>query len=234
MGTRAANGPDIHWCMDWPALHGPAAWLWLALAALYAAFIVWYGGRGRPLTAAEREALLQRLAQRVDGEDKAQQLAAVRTLVSDDDGREFVMHNLVCWRARAQYDRSGPLAHLDGGDAREADRRYGRLLAPELLKRGCVPIFIGLRAGRFIEPDGEPRWDYAALVRYRSRRDFLHFALAIERQGIVQHKWAAIEHTRIFPLRPMISLVAVRLIVAVALLMLGLAAHGLLRAGGWT
>jgi hypothetical protein len=43
------------------------------------------------------------------------------------------------------------------------------------------------------------------MVRYRSRRDFLNFAIDIESQGISVHKWAAIEQTQVFPVRPLIS-----------------------------
>lgn len=205
----------------------------LALALLYALFLLWYGGRGRPLSTAEREALLAELAQRAAGDDAAEQVAAVRALVAEDDGREFMMHNLVRWRERAAYDSAGPYGHLNGSDARAADRRYGRLIGPELLKRGCVPVFIAPRAGRFMEHAAEPVWDYVALVRYRSKRDFLRFALAIERSGIVQHKWAAIAQTRIFPVRPLLSLVMVRLTLAAVLFALWLVLATAARLGGW-
>ena len=63
-----------------------------------------------------------------------------------------------------------------------------------------------------------------AMVRYRSRRDFLDFALEIERGDIVMHKWAAIASTHVFPVQPLLSLVMVRGLVLVLLALLGLAA----------
>jgi hypothetical protein len=48
------------------------------------------------------------------------------------------------------------------------------------------------------------------MVRYRSLRDFLRFANAITKDRITVHKWAAIENTQIFPVRPLVSLIFVR------------------------
>jgi hypothetical protein len=54
------------------------------------------------------------------------------------------------------------------------------------------------------------------MVRYRSKRDFLRFALAIERGDISMHKWAALEKTHVFPVQPIVSLFLVRGLVAAA------------------
>ena len=82
---------------------------------------------------------------------------------------------------------------------------------------GSVPVFIARRIGSFIQPDGADHWHYVAMVRYRSRRDFLRFALAIEAGEISMHKWAALEKTHVFPVRPLVSLVLVRCTVGVLL-----------------
>ena len=66
------------------------------------------------------------------------------------------------------------------------------------------------------------------MVRYRSRRDFLRFALMIERQDIAVHKWAAIAKTHVFPVQPLVSLVLVRAVIGMALALVAVAAHGLL------
>ena len=196
----------------------------LPLAALYGVFLWWWGGRGRPLTPAEVEQGLQalRAAAAPPPPPAAAEalLAGVRQLLAGDDGREFVMVNLVRHRARAAYPPGERWAGL-GDDPREADRRYGRAIVPHLLRQGSLPLFIARRSGRLFEPPGAEAWHYVALVRYRSRRDFLHFALAIERAGIAVHKWAAIETTQVFPTRPMLSLITVRATVAAALLLLG-------------
>ena len=67
------------------------------------------------------------------------------------------------------------------------------------------------------------------MVRYRSRRDFLRFALASEKKNNFIHNWAAIEKTHVFPVQPLISLVFVRGMVGMALALLGVALGGWLR-----
>ena len=59
-------------------------------------------------------------------------------------------------------------------------------------------------------------------MRYRSRKDFLRFAIASNRADTFVHKWAAIEKTHIFPVRPLVSLFAVRSLVGLLALSLGL------------
>jgi hypothetical protein len=191
----------------------------MALSALYLLFLIWYGGSGKPLSEAELvqfERELGRLGTDVHGHSAAE---LVRLLAANDDGKAFVMHNLVRYRAKALY----PPGHSYGDSARAADKRYGRAIIWPLLRRACLPVFIAKCAGRFIQPEGAPDWHYVAMVRYRSRRDFLRFAVAIESQDIAIHKWAAIEQTHITPLKPMVSLVLVRGVVGAAFALIGFA-----------
>ena len=109
-----------------------------------------------------------------------------------------------------------------GVDPRKADQRYGRAIVWPLLRYGNHPVFIARRNGRFIDPEGADQWHYVAMVRYRSKRDFLRFALKIERADIAVHKWAAIEKTHVFPVQALVSLVFVRATVASALVVLGI------------
>lgn len=179
----------------------------IVLLALYGAFVFWYGGRGTPLRRDEIDANMRQLAALPAAAQQPRLLASLQTLMEQDDGREFVMQNLARYRPKAMYPRGHE--HF-GDDPRAADRRYARAIVPQLLRRGSLPIFIARRSGSFIEPDGMPAWHYVAMVRYRSRRDFLRFALAIERGDIAMHKWAALEQTHVFPVHPLISLVFVR------------------------
>ncbi len=190
-------------------------WLWWGVPlALYGAFLVWYGGRSRPLTPEEARPLLAELATYVHDEPGRSLVDALAELAARDDGREFVMQNLARYRAKAAYPSGSPY----DDNPRAADQRYFKGLLPHLLRRGSVPVFIARCRGRFAEPvGGGEDWHYVAMVRYRSRRDFLHFALAIERAGVSVHKWAALESTHVFPVQPLISLIFVRGAVAVLL-----------------
>ncbi len=185
----------------------------LAALALFALFVWWYGGAGKPMDAVEQAQLMQALGQRLKGTQGESLLHEARELLASEDGKEFVMHNCVRYRAKALYPPGLPY----GDDPREADKRYGRAIIPHLLRRACVPVFIAKRSGRFIDVEGVPDWHYVAMVRYRSRRDFFHFALAIGHEGIDVHKWAAIDKTVVFPVKPLVSLVAVRFTVAALL-----------------
>lgn len=197
----------------------------LVLLALYGFFHLWYGGRGQPLGADETEDFMRQLAGKAPDVHTSKLLDSVRQLVARDDGREFVMQNLVRYRSKALYPAGFPY----NDDPRAADRRYAKAIMPHLLRCGSLPIFIAKRSGSFLEPDGAENWHYVAMVRYRSKRDFLRFALRIEQHDVAVHKWAAIEKTHVFPVQPIVSLLAVRSAVAAMLLTLGLMLVLLLR-----
>ncbi len=199
----------------------------LPLALLYALFLRWWGGRSAPMTPSEIEDRLLVFQQLPLSAHDREMLPALREFALQDDGRAFVMQNLVKYRPRALYPADSPYAQDDiSGVA--ADRRYGRRVLWPLLKVGSLPLFIARRQGRLVEPAGSDDWQMVAMVRYRSRRDFLRFALAITGDDIAIHKWAAIEKTHVFPVVPFISLFAVRVGVALALTCLGLMLHILL------
>jgi hypothetical protein len=184
-----------------------------AAIALFALFVWWYGGNGRPMSAAEKARILEALRQRLQGTPGEPLIDEAAQLMASDDGKEFIMHNCVRYRAKALY----PSGHDYGDDPRAADRRYGKAIFPHLLRRACLPVFIARRSGRFVDCEGVPDWHYVAMVRYRSQRDFFNFALAIGDTGEDVHKWAAIGQTLIFPVQPIVSLISVRLWVAVTL-----------------
>jgi hypothetical protein len=198
-------------------MSGSMLYVVLPLAALYTVFLVWYGGSGRPLTREEIDGYLAALRRNANEGSGLIQLADVERMLERDDGREFIMHNVIRYRQKALY----PPGSGYGDSAPAADRRYGKAVLPYLLRYGNLPLFIARRSGSFVEPEGIDRWDVVAMVRYRSRRDFLRFATAITSDRITQHKWAAIENTQVFPVRPIVSLIFVRGAVGALLLAIG-------------
>lgn len=66
--------------------------IFAGLAALYAVFLLWYGGRGKPLTQDEIEQSLRELGARSQQANQSVLLDEVRMLLANDDGREFAMH----------------------------------------------------------------------------------------------------------------------------------------------
>lgn len=195
----------------------------LPLLLVYAAFWFWWGGKGRPMSPQEIEEGLQQLQATDTSEHGREAVAQVRELLSKDDGKEFIMLNLVRHRPKALY----PEGLHYGDDPREADRRYGKSIIWDLLRNGNFMLFIAKRSGNFIVPQGADTWHYVAMVRYRSRRDFLRFAQQSSRADKFVHKWAAIEKTHVFPVKPMVSLFLVRTTVGLALTVLGTLLHAL-------
>ena len=191
----------------------------------YVVFLLWYGGRGKPLTVSETEALLaemqKRAGKQVQAEDKSSILDQFRELAKNDDGWEYYMVNLLKFRKEALY----PEGSSFGDDSLAANDRYNRAIIPLLLKHGGHPVFDSLVQGRFIHPEAGEDWDHVAMVRYRSRRDMLKMAVEIAGLGVDVHKWASLEKTQVFPVKPLFNLNLIRVVVAVVLFTVAMLVH---------
>lgn len=202
---------------------GSMIWI-VVFILLYAAFLAWYGGRGKPLSPAETDALLVEMRQRAgkltQEDDEGYLLKQFRELAKSDDGRAFYMVNLLKFRQKALYPAGSPY----GDDPLAANERYNRAILPLLLKHGGHPVFLSQVQGRFLYFDGAEDWDQVAMVRYRSRRDLLKMAVELAGQGVDSHKWAALEKTQVFPVKPVITLFLVKAIVLLLLLVTALIA----------
>lgn len=193
------------------------------LVLLYLAFWLWYGGNGRPMSTEEIEEALNKLRSTDPAHNNSAEVDDIRQLLASDDGKEFVMQNLVRYRAKALYPEGSTYSE----DPREADKRYGKSIIGDLLRYGNLLIFIARKSGDFVKPEGADAWHYVAMVRYRSRRDFVRFAIRANQADKFMHKWAAIEKTHVFPVKPLINLFAVRTLVALFLFSLGVIALAL-------
>lgn len=173
-----------------------AWWIWLLAGGLYLAFRAWYDGWRRPLRPEEVDAYLERLA--AGPEATPERLESVRRFLSADDGREFLMVNLI---------RLHPEPALDPetGErlpARALLERYTRPFIRALLRRGGHPSLLANVAGSYtdawnVEPD--PGWSFVGLMRYRSRRDLMELATAPDFGRSHAFKIAAIANTLAFP-----------------------------------
>lgn len=161
---------------------------------------------------------MQRRAGKQTQGQEAPILEQFRDLTRNDDGREFYMVNLLKFRNQALC----PGGSRYGDDPAAANDRYNRAIIPLLLKYGGHPIFAGQVLGRFIHPGANDDWDQVAMVRYRSRRDMLQMAVEIAGKGIDRDKWAALEKTQVFPVRPLVNLIFVRVTVAAILTVVAL------------
>ncbi|MDX2169517.1 MAG: hypothetical protein SF182_20785 [Deltaproteobacteria bacterium] len=208
-----------------------ALWIWLTAAAAYAAFRLWYDNwRGR-LTAAEVDDFVARLAASPSAE--VNDMATLRAFLASDDGREFLMLNLV--RLNPE-----PVPNPRGGaalPAAQAMQVYMREFFPLLVRRAGHPAIAARPIGGYVDawnvaPD--PGWSVVGLMRYRSRRDMALLATDPRFSAAHAFKLAAMPVTFSFPTAPRLTLfvsprvwVGLLLALAAALAHLGvLLAHG--------
>jgi hypothetical protein len=193
---------------------------YIILTAIYLGWLVWYGGSGNPLTIEEASYFKDQMTQsgEIYKKDVTEPLMYMDHLIESDDGNEFIMVNLIKFRAIATYPPGSQWAgETDPG---LADSRYGEAILPLLLKRASLPILTSSVNGKFINDGGDNEWDMVALVRYRSVRDMLDMMLEMSTMDIIDHKWAAIERTHVFPVKPRLSLISLRLILAMILVLI--------------
>jgi hypothetical protein len=78
----------------------------------------------------------------------------------------------------------------------DADARYTRALAPLLLARGGHPVALLTPFAVFLDTGPSPaQWHTVALMRHRSRRDFLDMITSSEYARAEVHKWASVADT---------------------------------------
>ena len=80
--------------------------IWIGALFLYLAFRLWYDGLRRPLTQGEIEKFTKIIEKRGSEGLDTQDAAIVRKFMEEDDGKEFIMINLV------EFNRS-PVIHPD-------------------------------------------------------------------------------------------------------------------------
>lgn len=148
--------------------------IWGTALLAYGAFRLWYDNWSGPLKLAEIDAFLAQMAGRFEGTGNSPDV--LRAFLAADDGREFVMLNLV----KAQLD---PVEDPQTGQmvqGFELLKRYSKRFMPVLFRNGGHPGIVGRKVGGYVdawntEPD--PGWTVFGLMRYRSRRDMIKLVM---------------------------------------------------------
>lgn len=196
--------------------------IWTAAAALYLLFRLWYDSWRGPLTKAEIDAFFAAVQGKFSGGNDP---AVLRSFLEADDGKEFVMLNLV-------KVEQGVVADPHTGEpvpGPEMMRRYSDPFVRALIRRGGHPGMVGRKVGPYVdawqvEPD--PGWTIFGLMRYRSRRDML--AMITDPRFADHHafKLLGIPTTFSFPTQRQVSIYAgPRLTVALVLALGAALAH---------
>lgn len=197
--------------------------IWLAAALAYGAFRLWYDNWRGPLTAAEVDDFVARLAASPGA--AVNDMDTLRAFLAADDGREFVMLNLV--RLNPQ-----PIADPETGalvPAPQAIRRYMRAFFPLLLRRAGHPAIVARPLGGYVDAwnvEPNPGWSMVGWMRYRSRRDMA--VLATDPRFFAAHpfKIAAMPATFSFPTAPQLQVsLSPRLWVGLVLALAAALAH---------
>jgi hypothetical protein len=197
--------------------------IWAAALAAYVLFRLWYDNWSGPLKQSEVDAFLAKLEGRCDATGNSPEV--LRAFLEADDGREFVMLNLV----KAQLDQVHDPASGQRVQGIELLRRYSKRFMPLLLRNGGHPGLVGRKVGGYIDawnttPD--PGWTLFGLMRYRSRRDLMKLVMDPAFVDTHPEKILGTLATFSFPTQRMISLyLSPRVTVALLLALLAALTH---------
>ena len=148
--------------------------IWGTALLAYGAFRLWYDNWSGPLKPAEIDAFLAQMAGRFEATGNSPDV--LRAFLAADDGREFVMLNLV--KAQLEPVEDPQTGQMVQGF--ELLKRYSKRFMPVLFRNGGHPGIVGRKVGGYVdawntEPD--PGWTVFGLMRYRSRRDMIKLVM---------------------------------------------------------
>lgn len=169
---------------------------WAILAVAYGLFLLWHTPWQDPLTEAELESYAE-AALAAEAQNGAEPAAFAAFFLSDD-GRPFYMVNLITFRQEAVYEEGFPDSVTS---AEEANQIYAQTVLRLLLARGSYPVVLLDPKVALLNSyrDVIGTVDTVAVVRYRSRRDFLDMVSSDSFRAIEVHKWASVEQTLVMP-----------------------------------
>jgi hypothetical protein len=200
-----------------------AWWAWLVALVLYGLFRLWYDNWRGPLSPGEIDAFMAKSAETKMGDYSDP--AVVRAFLEADDGREFIMSNLVSVHVT---EVPHPLTGVPTkGLALLQD--YGMRFVKVLLRHGGHPMLAMRKVGGYVDawntpPD--PGWHVVGAMRYRSRRDMMELATDPSLRDVHPLKTAGTAATFSFPTQVILGFaLRPRAWVALVLALLAALAH---------
>ncbi|WP_374144965.1 hypothetical protein [Sphingomonas sp. 28-63-12] len=174
--------------------------IWGSAALLYALFRAWYDNWRGTLRPDEIARYLRLLDGRSDTTPEA--LDRLRLFIEDDDGRDFLMFNIVKANLAPVADpASGAIV-----PGLSLLQRYARQFTPVLIANGGHPAIIRRKIGGYMDSWGtedDPGWSVIGLMRYRSRRDMMNLVVDPRFEAAHPDKLAGTLATFSFPTMPM-------------------------------
>ncbi|PLW82440.1 hypothetical protein CWI75_11810 [Kineobactrum sediminis] len=187
--------------------------IWVTALLIYALFWSWYVGFRRKVTAEEVEALMALIA--THGRLTEQQRENVRGFLLNDDGKDFVMVNLLLLK-NPRRESAKKLA------------RYQKIFLGALLRKAGHPVMVAMAASGSVENvacDQDEGWGAAGMIRYRSRRDLMEILPATIGSEHHDLKLESLERTFAFPASPWFLFGGPKVIAPLCIALLAALAH---------
>jgi hypothetical protein len=190
-----------------------AVMIWTIAALAYAVFWFWYVGFQKKVTPQEVE-----MSMRVFDHDDSwtsNQQKHLRRFLLDDDGKDFVMVNLLHLKSPKK-------------ESLEKLNKYQKVFLGSLLRKAGHPIMIARAASGNVENvacDHADDWSAAGMIRYRSRRDLMNIlpaTIGSKHHGL---KLESLEKTFAFPAAPWFMFGGPRIVVALGIALLAALMH---------
>jgi hypothetical protein len=177
------------------------------------------------LTSTEVAAYMAKIeAQHAPAADR-NDLAVIRKFLSEDDGHEFFMLNLV----RVAPGKISAPGTGELKPAREVLDGYTSVFIPALIARAGHPAVVARKVGGYVDAWGvepDPGWSIVGYMRYRSRRDLAELVVDPRFGGAHDFKFAAMPQTFSFPTQPiMLTLMKPTYFIGLILALIAALAH---------
>ena len=190
-----------------------AVMIWIIAVLAYVAFWFWYVGFQKKVTPQEVAATMCIFEH--DDTWTATQKEHLRNFLLDDDGKDFVMVNLLHLKSPKK-------------ESLEKLNTYQKIFLGSLLRKAGHPVMIARAASGNVENvacDHADDWSAAGMIRYRSRRDLMNIlpaTIGSEHHGL---KLESLEKTFAFPASPWFMFGGPRIVVALGIALLASVLH---------
>jgi len=187
--------------------------IWATAGLIYALFWWWYVGFRPKVTPVEVEQTMGLF--KTEGGWTDQQRENLRNFLANDNGKDFVMVNLLLLK-RPQKE------------SREKLAKYQKIFLGSLLRKAGHPVMVAMAASGNVENvacDQDEGWGAAGMIRYRSRRDLMEMlpaTIGSEHHGL---KLAALERTFAFPASPWFLFGGPKLLAPLVIALIAALAH---------
>lgn len=180
------------------------SWLiWMLVPIVYGLFCLWYFNWKGPVSQDEIDEFVDKFAELET--NKHTEPNVIRSFLEEDDGKEFVMLNLI-------QLHEGKVSDPVTGEQRKPRELLGSYFESFLfasMKRGGHAVLQARTVGGNIDSwnaDNNVGFSVTSMMRYRSRRDLVELLIDPAFADSHLYKLAAIERTISYPTQTMLSM----------------------------